>query len=209
MASELTYNTPIRSGIYSTFTSLVAPPHPSPHYIWVFASSGRTTSFILARHIIGIEGLRRLPGCPDSKSITGQQYTLFRGDVGRHPEGHWGRDKTLEVAKELANKVFKDHTRHMSYNDLSLPLGGYSHHDTHRTGRDIDINAKNGMSYNCNKLVEKDKFIQKAFTDLYGLDSLVKGKKPLTETDKKNDKNFPNLHCYGSGLMHIDAVSGF
>ena len=149
-----------------------------------------------------------MPGCPDGEAIIGQNYILGRTDRDTiiHPEAHWGRVGSLKVAIDLANLVFWDRTRHMSYNDFSLPLGGNGHHISHRTGRDIDINALKGMQYTCNLPPPLgDKFIQSAFAELYGLDHLVAGR----TSNSPNDKKFPNLHCYEDNSMHIDVLSGF
>jgi len=205
VASELEYDTPIRSGIYTALTALITPESPSPNFIWVF-DDGRTINYHLDRHIITIEEFSRLPGCPDGQPVAGQQYTLTRlpSDVANHPEGHWGLSGTLQIAVDVANEVFKTYTRHVSYNDLSMPLGGYSHHQTHRSGKDIDFNPST-MKYFCTKLTDKDRYIHNAFAALYGFDHLVKGK---TSTSP-NDINFPNLHCYANNFLHIDAVPGY
>lgn len=205
VASQLVYVTTRRSGIYSALTTLTVPESPSPSFVWRF-SDGFSINNHIDRHIIGIKGLARLPGCPDGAAISGQNYTLIRtgADILNHPEGHWGLQETHKVARDLADKAFKSYNRKISYNDLSLPLGGYSHHDTHRSGKDIDLNPS-AMRYDCTAQDNKDKFIKWAFVALYGFDHLVKGK----DSSSPNDKNYPNLHCYSDKRMHIDAVSGF
>ena len=167
--------------------------------------SGSNLEYDIERHIVALS-MSRMTGCVNEGVTEGLNYILVRDDVTDRPESNWMQRRTIIVANDLANLVFEERGIRMSYNDGGLPMGGkHMGHQTHRTGKDIDINA-NGMDYDCNATGSNaDLYITLAFKDLYGAKSI----EPGTFT------HFPNIDCYetnsdGSfGSMHIDALPGF
>lgn len=207
VASELIYKTTKKAGIYSAITTMEVPDHPARGWVWVFPN-GYSINHHVDRHLIGVFGLNRIEGCPDNQWVAGQNYKLSRGDVSTHPEAQWALPATINVAKALANSLARKYQEPiMSYNDFSLVMGGFSHHISHRTGKDIDLNPAGMGNYNCNGT--SNLYIGDTFTQRFGMGRLIKGRSPISARDKANDKNFPNLHCYTDGRMHIDAVPGF
>lgn len=209
--AKLSFDTPPIAGILHTETILTVPESPSPSFRFAFPS-GFDIADERGFHIVGIDGLQRMPGCPDG-GPTGQNYILSRMDTNNHPEAHWGTQQALKVALDFANTVAADYGRQISYNDLSLPTGGQ--HDlhggidvtkgTHRNGNDIDLNARSGMGYDCvfnlgAPSVRRDLYLHHAWASIHGIDAISEPGGPNT---------FPNLDCYQvSGKMHIDVAPG-
>lgn len=93
---------------------------------------------------------------------SGPYHTVARGDTAQHPEGTYGKFKTINTLELIAENYFKKVKRKLSVNDLSLPKGGLFDvhfnwrpgHKSHRTGTDADINQA-GVPCNLDKKLRK------------------------------------------------------
>jgi hypothetical protein len=86
-------------------------------------------------------GLRELPIVPEIERV---------GVKSVHPQSHFGHPALISALLVLARRYHREFAKPLEVNDISLPWGGlFDHkatwakpHETHRTGRDVDIRTR-------------------------------------------------------------------
>jgi hypothetical protein len=142
---------------------------------------------------------------------SGYNHVVARNDTTNHPEGTYGTAETLYMLTYIAG-YYRASTggRKLSVNDLSLPYGGLfdlnsnwaPKHDTHRDGKDADINHEDGGggTINCQ---DKESADYLNYTKLTDAAAAIYG---------KPDEGEPGLlypwkakvKCESNGNLHID-----
>lgn len=91
----------------------------------------------------------QIKGMKDSfLASSGPDHIVVRNDAKQHPFGTNGKPYVINTALTLAREYNYVTGFRLSFNDVSLPWGGYMDtkssysggHQTHREGKDIDIN---------------------------------------------------------------------
>ncbi|MDQ6958627.1 MAG: penicillin-insensitive murein endopeptidase [Mariprofundaceae bacterium] len=185
--AEVTHKLPEVSGKIETVATVTTP------YGWVCAGGcfTRTSWRKIITYDVGIRGLVKLPGPlnTENPATAAGDYIKVRGGTDTHPEGSFGTPFALDALKNIAKKYKKARGRALSINDMSLPKGGLfdyratwkPDHNTHRRGKDGDIN-QDGLR--C--LPDKD--LREA------IDAVI----------KPPSKGKTRLHCESGGRKHID-----
>ena len=121
---------------------------------------------------------------------SGPHHITVRGDVAEHPKGTHGTGDTIQALQEIARVYFGRTGRKLSINDVSLPKGGLfdtgfdweTPHDTHREGKDADLNRADGGGVIVDCEEELTRIVEK-----------VAGENPR-----------PRLECESGDRRHID-----
>ena len=100
---------------------------------------------IIGYNDVLISGLTALP------ASTGLTLT---GKTTRHPSNHWGTPDLVQALRALGRAYYLEFQTNLFINDMSLQTGGLFDiqgawappHQTHRTGRDVDINRSSMTS---------------------------------------------------------------
>lgn len=171
-----------------------------PGFSFIIEDTDYKTIKIHRRYVVGYPNeLIRMPGCMTGLQVLGQHYSLSRGDTANHPEGNWGVRQAVINAADIASLIFDYNSHIISYNDLSLPLGGkFGNHRSHRDGKDIDVNKALNGDYSCRDKIAGEpnpnykQFIQNVVLEVA---KNLKSSRPKFECEKNNSYN-----------MHIDLV---
>lgn len=191
-SAHLTRSVPEVGGKLLSLSLLVSPPG------WACVSQcfTRISWSFIETDDIGFPSLIELP--EDDPFIPA--YEKVRTKEVEHPDSvaFYGAPLTLEVLPAIALVYLLLSDRKLSVNDISLPKGGLfdiAHdwkpkpgHDTHREGKDVDINQEN---IKC----ENDHDLKLAVNQL-----LLKVKLP-------SGRKRSSLYCESGGRKHIDFES--